>query len=307
MDFVQLLSYVTAVECGSFSAAAKKLHMAHSTITGHVQRLEQEFDCQLLRRSTRTMAVTERGHVFYRYAKQLLAVRGDLQKALDQAGKEETITIASICAVNFGLLPQLLANYRAKNTGICFDLQQGQTPELLAQLSSNGADVCFVDEESVNRDITCMLLGRSRRKLLVPKRQEFSLIGGENFDGDSFFSKYPYILSREDRSRKLLSQVRPEPDARLPAAAVSTSDTLNIINSVRAGLGVATAPGYVAKQLVNDTAIQVFSGEKYPLPVEPVYIAFRKAETNQTVLDFCKYVQHWAKANRFAEDIADYV
>ncbi|MGM9663010.1 MAG: LysR family transcriptional regulator [Oscillospiraceae bacterium] len=303
MDFVQLLSYVTAVECGSFSSAAKKLHMAHSTVTGHVQRLEQEFDCQLLRRSTRTMAVTEKGHIFYRYAKQLLGVQGDLQKALDRAGGPETIAIASICAVNFGLLPQLLANYRAKNSAVCFDLQQGQAPEILTSLFADGADVCFVDEECANRDVVCTLLGRSRRKLLVPRRPEFEAIDGEDFDTGSLPFKYPYICSKRDRGR-LFEQDWAETET--PGAAVSASDTQNIINSVRAGLGVAAAPGYVAKRLADDPGIRVFSGAKCPLPVEPVYLVFRKGETNREVLDFCRYVQRWAKDNRSAEDIADY-
>lgn len=78
MDFMQLHSFVTVVECCSFSCAAQKLHMAHSTITGHVQRLEQELNCTLIKRSTRTMTITDKGQSVYRFAKHALGGQAEL-------------------------------------------------------------------------------------------------------------------------------------------------------------------------------------------------------------------------------------
>ena len=59
----QLETFVVTAECASFTRAADKLHLTQSTVSTHIQSLEQELDSQLiLRGARRKLELTETGH-----------------------------------------------------------------------------------------------------------------------------------------------------------------------------------------------------------------------------------------------------
>ena len=64
MDFKQLEAFVTAVDCNSFSEAAKKLFLTQPTISAHISALEKELHTKLILRTTKKMELTFRGQQF---------------------------------------------------------------------------------------------------------------------------------------------------------------------------------------------------------------------------------------------------
>lgn len=56
---------VAAVEAGSFSAAAEKLHLSRSAVAKSVARVEARLGVRLFHRTTRTQALTEDGQIYY--------------------------------------------------------------------------------------------------------------------------------------------------------------------------------------------------------------------------------------------------
>jgi DNA-binding transcriptional LysR family regulator len=57
--------FVGAVEAGSFTAAAKKLGVSAEAVGKNVQRLERQLGVRLLQRSTRELALTAEGRLYY--------------------------------------------------------------------------------------------------------------------------------------------------------------------------------------------------------------------------------------------------
>lgn len=68
----ELAVFAHVVRAGGFSAAADELGLAKATVSEHVRRLEQRLGVRLLRRSTRSVAVTEAGAACFRHAERLL-------------------------------------------------------------------------------------------------------------------------------------------------------------------------------------------------------------------------------------------
>jgi len=64
-----LLLFVTLVETGSFTLAAKKLQIPKSKISRHLVELEQQIGSQLLIRTTRQQQLTESGRLLYQSCK----------------------------------------------------------------------------------------------------------------------------------------------------------------------------------------------------------------------------------------------
>jgi DNA-binding transcriptional LysR family regulator len=71
------------VECGGFSAAARKLNMSATMVSSHVQSLEDRLGVRLLNRTTRKINLTDIGKAYYERSRQILA---DLEEADRSAG-----------------------------------------------------------------------------------------------------------------------------------------------------------------------------------------------------------------------------
>ena len=71
------------VECGGFSAAARRLNMSVTMVGNHVQSLEDRLGVRLLNRTTRKVSLTETGKYYYERSSQILA---DLEEADQAAG-----------------------------------------------------------------------------------------------------------------------------------------------------------------------------------------------------------------------------
>src|SRR6478735_3989310 len=67
-----LRAFVCIVECGSISAAARRLGMSQPTLSRQLRTLEEQCGAALLRRDTHQMCVTETGQRFLTDAQALL-------------------------------------------------------------------------------------------------------------------------------------------------------------------------------------------------------------------------------------------
>src|SRR6201986_1585673 len=78
-------TFVRFIEAGSFSGAAKQLHVGHPAVSKTIAQLEDRLGVRLLLRSTHGLTPTEAGRNFYQDAKRPLeeaeqaeaAARGD--------------------------------------------------------------------------------------------------------------------------------------------------------------------------------------------------------------------------------------
>ena len=65
-----LETFITVVDCGSFSGAANLLDQQVAKVSRAVSRLENTLQCTLLNRTTRRLELTEEGHTFIKYARE---------------------------------------------------------------------------------------------------------------------------------------------------------------------------------------------------------------------------------------------
>ena len=67
-----LAAFVTVVECGSFTAAGKKLGVTPSAVSRQISRLESALSIKLLERTTRQVRISESGKPTYDYCRVML-------------------------------------------------------------------------------------------------------------------------------------------------------------------------------------------------------------------------------------------
>jgi len=103
LESAELLAFSRAVEAKSLSRAALELGVPRATLSRRLARLEQRLGTRLLRRSTRSLLLTDSGEALYRHARIVLdalaqaeasvrqtdqAVRGDLRVSVPPLGTD---------------------------------------------------------------------------------------------------------------------------------------------------------------------------------------------------------------------------
>jgi DNA-binding transcriptional LysR family regulator len=117
---IEIATFVKAVEAGGFAAASRKLGMSPSTVTVHIQDLEQQLGARLLNRSTRKISLTEVGKAYYERCLQILA---DVDEA-DNVVQALQSTPRGTLRLNVSIgIPQLLAPVIAEFTSLYPDVR----------------------------------------------------------------------------------------------------------------------------------------------------------------------------------------
>ena len=105
-------AFVRVVETGSFSAAARQLHMGQPAVSKTVAQLEERLGVQLLLRSTQGLTPTEAGQSFYERAKRAIEEADEAEIAARGANASLSGELRVSAAVTFARLyvvPRLAA------------------------------------------------------------------------------------------------------------------------------------------------------------------------------------------------------
>ena len=116
MTIQQLSYFLSALEHGSFSAAAEHLHLAQPSLSEQVRRLEAELGVRLFRRGGRGLVPTEAGWLLRDHAQRVL---DDVEGAREAVAETRelrggTATFGTWGAARFYPGTQIVADFRRK-------------------------------------------------------------------------------------------------------------------------------------------------------------------------------------------------
>lgn len=195
MDIRQLQYFVTIVQEGNISKAAKELHITQPPLSHAIKMLEQELNTTLFIRGSRNITLTESGKVLYSKAihlielhKQSIKEINDLERSVKGNLSFGCVSSAHMILMEYGVLP-----FYQKNSQITYELFEKNTYELIELLSSNLIEFALIRTpfSSTNLEIKELI----EDKMVVVYHQE-----KYHFDEDSITLKNlkdkPLILYR---------------------------------------------------------------------------------------------------------------
>ncbi|VWC02426.1 LysR family regulatory protein [Burkholderia lata] len=125
-DFLSphLALFVDVVDQQSFSAAARRLGVAASSVTRRIDRLETQLGIRLLHRTTHALRPTEAGQLLYGRATRMLAELRGLQEDLHSQHDEPSGLLRVDCPAPFGRrhLMAALAAFMQRHPALQVDL-----------------------------------------------------------------------------------------------------------------------------------------------------------------------------------------
>ncbi|NBK96593.1 MAG: LysR family transcriptional regulator [Erysipelotrichia bacterium] len=146
METKTLQYFVSVVEEGTISAAAKKLNMCQPPLSLSMKLLEEELGVKLLIRGSRKITCTEAGLILYRRAKDILALCDFCRKEVIDVDQKMrgTIHLGIISSSEETLLCEVMDQFIAKYPNITFALSEANTYEQIDNLEKRMIDVAIV-------------------------------------------------------------------------------------------------------------------------------------------------------------------
>lgn len=251
-----ILSFVKAAEAGSFTKAAQLLDISPAAVSKNVQRLEDQLSARLFQRTTRQLALTEEGQLFYdRCAQAVHDLDSASQAVFDHHGTPNGQLRIS-CGSAFGrllilpMLPGFLAKYPQVQVDLVLD-------DHIADLVAERFDIAIrgtrlPDSTMVAKKIFTLKLGLFAspaylKRYGVPARVED-------------LRRHNCLQFRFVSTKKLLEWELERGNETVTAPAkgnLALSDPEALASACAEGLGIALLSHYVARQYVEKKQLEV--------------------------------------------------
>jgi DNA-binding transcriptional LysR family regulator len=153
--------FVTAIDTGSLSAAAREHGLSLSSVSRHLTMLEERIGTRLIIRSTRMLALTEAGRTYYERAKRLITEIDELESSLTAASEIPAGKLSVSGPTLFGrvyMLP-ILAKFLARHSQVTLDVTLLDRP---VNLVEEGIDIAVYIGEMEDSSLIVRGLGSLR-------------------------------------------------------------------------------------------------------------------------------------------------
>ena len=249
LNLKQLEVFCAVVEQGSFTAAAEKLYLAQSTVSGHVAALEEDLGVPLLvRTGKRRIALTGEGRRVYAHARTILQSCEELSRELEEQVSRELTIAASSIPMQY-ILPRLMADFAAADPDFRFILRDGDSREVHQTVLQGEANLGFVGAVLNTREFRYDVIAQDPLVLVTPDTPRFRELRAAGTPGNQLLREEPLIF-REGGSGTQIAGQRFLTENGIAAeelkivARIENSEAL--LRTVSCGLGCAVVSGLAA-------------------------------------------------------------
>lgn len=179
MNIKQLQYFVTIVESGTITAAARKLGISQPPLSAQMKLLEEELGVTLMERGARQVRLTDAGRILYRRAIAIVELTDTTLKELTdfRTGNAGILRLGTVSSCGIGLLKSKMAAFRQKFPDVRFEIYEGNTLDLADKIQNGVIDLAIVRAPFRSEEFSCIFL----------EEEPMVAVGEEHF-----FAKLPW-------------------------------------------------------------------------------------------------------------------
>jgi len=243
MELRHLRYFVAVAEELHFGRAAARLMIVQPSLSQQIQQLEDELGFPLLKRTKRSVELTDAGKVFLVEAQQILAQVQEAKRAARRAnlGEVGRLAIGYISSSTYDLLPMMLRAYRDYFPAVEVILRELTTQEQVRALEANVIQVGLlrlpINSPLLNAEVV-------RREPIVSVLPEKHPLAAQEQIAVSQLANEPFVLQSRQRGAGYYLQLM-----RLclasgfsPNVVQEVTEMHTIVSLVAAGIGVSLVP-----------------------------------------------------------------
>jgi len=263
----RLRVFVTVLDTGGVTAAARSLGVAQSTVSAHLHRLEAEMGVRLVDRDPLTP--TPAGRVLLDHARGVLdgyAEAVDSMRRLGHGPVRGTLSLAGTATAGEGVLPRLLVEYTRLHPLVDLDLRLDNTSEALRLLDAG--------------EVGLVVAAGTAGHEVIAEEEQVVIAGPDHpLVVDPAALRGSTVLVREPGSTTRTYQLELLERWGIPHPRVGTvGSTAAIVHAVAAGLGIACVTRSAAASDLRLGRVTELPLEPLP-PTRPVHLILRADRT----------------------------
>ncbi|MDC6111792.1 LysR substrate-binding domain-containing protein [Serratia rubidaea] len=144
LDLDALRSFVVGIESGSFALAAKRLCRSTSAVSAQLKKLEMQCGVALVVKNGRRLALTQHGEIVLGYARRMLALNDEAQRALQGELLQGEIRIGMQEDFGESLMPGMLGQLKRHHPGLRISARIDRNHALLSGLAEKTLDMALM-------------------------------------------------------------------------------------------------------------------------------------------------------------------
>jgi DNA-binding transcriptional LysR family regulator len=266
-DLNDLMYFSQIVEHGGFSAAERVLGVSKSRLSRRLSDLEAKLGVRLLQRSTRRLALTEAGRVFYEHCAAMLA---EARAALDTVSNlreapRGTVRVSCPVTVSHMLLSPILPRFLSQYPEVRIAVR---VTNRVVDLYEEGIDVALrVRSEPPRSENVVVRPLMTTTQLLVASPTLLNRVGRPQSVAD--LARFDTLDVPVEDGRHVFHLVSPtgEQHEFAHSPRLVTADIGTLFNSVKAGIGIAVLPEMnFVNAMVEGSLVPVLPGWSSPQP-----------------------------------------
>jgi len=292
-DLSSLRIFVTVVDKGSFTEAARELHLTQPAVTYKIKTLEEEFALVLLSRGKAGVSPTPAGEILYKYAKRIIGLYADLSAEMEEyaRGVKDLISVGACPMIGEFFLPGILEAFRENFPKVEVEAKISYFPPIFEGLLNGNLDVGLLEIKASHKEILIEEVWQESFLLIVSPNCHLQELSLQDLKGKRVFLREEAVGMKailEDHFREKGMRLKD-----FDVVAVSGS-TEAIKEMVKGGMGVTFLPrGVVTGELERGELREAKLAEG--LPFLKCYVAYRKRNIPPKVAKFVKFVRTFSK------------
>lgn len=249
MNYRQLYYFVTIVESGNITAAAKKLELSQPPLSKQIMALEEELGIKLMERSSRKITLTDAGFLMYQRAKSIISMMETTADEMThfEQNQQGVLRLGTISSCGSSLLKDCLVEFCALYPHVTFEICEDNTYELLEKLKKGMIETAIV-RTSFNSDGFECIYGKEEPLVAVGKSELLPQNGKDTISLEelsdlplNYYRRFEHIILPAFQNRGLT-----------PNFFCKSDDARTPLMWAQAGLGVAVVPRSICQLFASD-------------------------------------------------------
>ncbi len=157
---------------GSFTAAAKALHITQPTLSQTVRQIETQLGEAIFMRGKTPVQLTQAGELYVQAARRIIQAETQLEEAISMLhGRAEgTLRIGVTSHRSDELMPQIIADFFSTYPGVHLDIREGDAQQLEQLLLEGELDMAMYASEKQHSKLEYRLIASEEIVLITGKR-----------------------------------------------------------------------------------------------------------------------------------------
>jgi DNA-binding transcriptional LysR family regulator len=254
IDSRQIRAFASLARTGSFTLAAKELHLTQSAISHSMKALEREVGCRVLDKLGKKVVLTEAGEALLVHVERILGEMALARAELDQLGKwgQSRLRLGASSTACQHILPTVLREFRESFPQCVISIEPGDTPDMIAALRDRRIDLAVNLEPRRDEPLSFRPLFTDELSFVLSPLHQWAREG--RVDRSQIAKQHYIIYGKRSYTASMIEEYFREEDIVL-YSSIDLGSMEAIKELVKLGLGISILATWTCRKEIEERSL----------------------------------------------------